>query len=149
MNFIIKPNFKEAGKLFGPRMKEYANFLSNLNEEDYKKVVNHETIMFEDYEITEDLVDIRIESKEGFDAVKEGNNFIILNTTLTEDLLKEGIARELISKVQNLRKEKGFDIADRINLFYNGDEYFDEVLKDYEEYIKEETLTIELIKKDN
>ena len=149
MNFIIKPNFKEAGKLFGPRMKDYANFLSNLNEEDYKKVVNHETIMFEDHEITEDLVDIRIESKEGFDAVKEGNNFIILNTTLTEDLLKEGIARELISKVQNLRKEKGFDIADRINLFYNGDEYFDEVLKDYEEYIKEETLTIELIKKDN
>ena len=149
MNFIIKPNFKEAGKLFGPRMKDYTNFLNNLSNEDYNKIINHETIKFEEFDIDDNLVDIRIESKEGFDVASEGNNFIILNTTLTDDLIKEGIARELVSKVQNLRKEKDFDIADRINLFYNGDSYFEEVLSDYNDYIKKETLSLDIIKKED
>ena len=103
---------------------------------------------FEDYDIDKNLVDIRIESKEGFDCINEGNNFIILNTTLTEDLIKEGLARELVSKVQNMRKEKDFNIEDRINLFYNGNSYFESVLKEFESYIKEETLALSLIKKE-
>ena len=79
----------------------------------------------------------------------ENSNFIILNTTLDEDLIKEGIAREVVSKVQNLRKEKDFDIENRINLYYDSDDYFEGVLKDYEDYIKKETLALDVIKKDN
>ena len=72
-----------------------------------------------------------------------------LNTTLTEDLINEGLARELVSKVQNMRKEKDFNIEDRINLFYNGNSYFESVLKEFESYIKEETLALSLIKKED
>lgn len=149
MNFIIRPNFKETGKLFGNKMKEYQTFLNNLTEKDKETLLNGGTLKFEDYDIDKNLVDIRIESKEGFDCINEGNNFIILNTTLTEDLIKEGLARELVSKVQNMRKEKDFNIEDRINLFYNGDSYFESVLKEFESYIKEETLALSLIKKED
>ena len=95
------------------------------------------------------MVDIRVSAKEGYDAQKEGNNFIILNTNLTDELINEGIARELISKVQNLRKQKDFDVADRIKLYYQSDDKFDTVVKNFDEMIKKETLSVELIKKDN
>ena len=94
-------------------------------------------------------LDIKIQSKEGMKVAMENSNFIILNTILNEDLIKEGIAREVVSKVQNLRKEKDFDIENRINLYYDSDNDFEEVLKDYEDYIKRETLALEVIKKDN
>ena len=70
------------------------------------------------------MVDIRVNSKEGYDTGVNNNLFIILNTTLTEDLINEGIARELISKVQQLRKNKNFNITD-LDL----DNYSDEVKK--------------------
>jgi len=79
----------------------------------------------------------------------ENNNFIILDTNLTDDLIKEGIARELVSKVQNMRKEKDFEIENRINIYYNSNNEFEDVLKDFEDYIKAETLAIEIIKRDD
>ncbi len=99
-----------------------------------------------DYDITKEMVDIRINAKEGFDAAYMNNNFIILNTNLTEELINEGIVRELISKVQQLRKTKDFEITDRINLFYDSDE-LDNVIKDFLEVLKAETLSIEVSKK--
>ena len=105
--------------LFGNKMKEYQTFLNNLTEKDKETLLNGGTLKFEEFDIDKNLVDIRIESKEGFDCINEGNNFIILNTTLTEDLINEGIVRELVSKVQNLRKVKDFDVADRIMLYYS------------------------------
>ena len=95
------------------------------------------------------MIDIRVSAKEGYDAQKEGNNFIILNTNLTDDLINEGIARELISKVQNLRKQKDFDVADRIKLYYDADNNFDKVITNFGDMIKKETLSIEIIKKNN
>ena len=75
--------------------------------------------------------------------------FIILNTTLTDDLISEGIARELVSKVQQLRKNNDFNIVDRIKLYYSGDLDFDLCIKKFESYIKDETLTLEIVKDDN
>ena len=95
------------------------------------------------------MVDIRYSSKEGFDVATENNNFIILNTTLTTELIEEGIARELVSKVQNLRKEKDFNIVDRICLYYKTDEEAKEAIQHFEEFIKNETLSLELIEKEN
>ncbi|MGN0992565.1 MAG: isoleucine--tRNA ligase, partial [Bacilli bacterium] len=146
MNFKVKPNFKEAGKVIGNKMKDFVKYLDNLSEEDMKKVNNKESLSFEGIEVTFEMLDVKIESKEGMKVAMEDNKFIILNTTLTEDLIKEGIAREVVSKVQNLRKEKDFDIENRIKLYYNSDDYFEEVLKDYGDYIKDETLALEIIK---
>ena len=149
MDFQVKPNFKEAGKILGSKIKDFTNYLNNLSEEDIEKAVNKESLKFEDLDITENLLDIKIKSKEGMKVAMENSNFIILNTTLTEDLIKEGIAREIVSKVQNLRKEKDFDIENRIKLYYNSNNYFEEVLKEFGEYIKKETLALKIIKKED
>ena len=151
MNFTIKPNFKVCGKMFGKEINNYAKMLSTLNDEDVNKLQNGNTIIAafngENIEITKEMVDIRIESKEGFDAAKENNNFIILNTTLTEDLINEGIVRELVSKVQNLRKVKDFDVADRITLYYDGD--IESIISEFTDYIKKETLSVDIVKKED
>ena len=99
-----------------------------------------------DLEINADMVDIRINAKEGFDVAMDSNDFIILDTKLSEDLILEGLARELVSKVQNSRKLKDFDIQDRIKLYISGDSDIDKCLSTYEEFIKNETLTLEIVK---
>ena len=153
MNYFVKPNFKEVGKVFGPNIKEFASKLENLSTEDILKLENGESIAMEiagtSYDVTKDMVDIRISSKEGFNVGSENNNFVILNTTLTEDLILEGLARECVSKVQQLRKNNNFNIVDRIKLYYSGDLDFDQCISKFESYIKDETLSVEIIKDEN
>ena len=153
MNFNVKPNFKEVGKVFGPKIKEFGSVLENLSKEEINKLNNDEVITItlagEEVEVNKNMTDIRISAKEGFDVVYQNNNFIILNTNLTDELIKEGIAREMISKVQNIRKESDFEITDRINLYYSGDELVKDSVKEYEEFIKSETLSVLVEEKEN
>ena len=100
-----------------------------------------------EYEVGKDMVDIRISSKEGFTVGMDNNKFVILNTTLTKELLNEGLARETVSKVQQLRKNMNFDITDRINMYLDASSEYKENIKDYLDMIKEETLTINLYDK--
>ena len=150
MNFVIKPNFKVVGKMFGKDIKAYQALLENLSDEEKNKLNNKESITVKfldnDLEINADMVDIRINAKEGFDVAMDSNDFIILDTKLSEDLILEGLARELVSKVQNLRKLKDFDIQDRIKLYISGDSDIDKCLSTYEEFIKNETLTLEIVR---
>ena len=146
MNFNIKPNFKVCGAMFGPKMKEYQQLLQDLSEEDETLLLQEETITVdfdgERLDITPDMVDVRIESKEGFNVGMQNNKFIILNTELTEDLIYEGLAREFVSKVQNLRKTSGLDISDRIKLYYDGDEDTNKAFEVFSDYIMSETLAL-------
>ena len=150
MNFNVKPNFKEVGKVFGPKIKLFTEELLKLDSNNISKLNNNESIeiTFEGNALTiePNMVDIRIEAKDGFDVVYENNNFVILNTLLTKDLIDEGIARELVSKIQNARKEKDFEITDRINIYYSGSKYFEEILTNFNDFIKSETLCNEFIK---
>ena len=144
MNFNIKPNFKVCGAMFGPRMKDYQALLQNLSEEDEELLLQEETITVdfdgERLDITPDMVDVRIESKEGFNVGMQNNKFIILNTELTDELILEGLAREFVSKVQNIRKTNGLDISDRIKLYYSGDELTNKAFDEFSDYIMSETL---------
>ena len=153
MNFMVKPNFKEVGKIFGKNIKEFSDKLLELSNEDINKLENNESIKMSidntTYDITKDMVDIRISSKEGFKAMVDGNNFVILNTTITKELENEGLARETISKVQQLRKTMNFDITDRINMYIDASEEYKENIKDYLDMIKDETLTINVYDKDD
>lgn len=148
MNFTIKPNFKVCGSMFGPKMKDYQAALLDLHDEDIELILKEETVTIDfdggRLDITPDMVDVRIESKEGFNVGMENNKFIILNTELTRELILEGLAREIVSKVQNIRKTNGFEIADRINLYYDGDDEIVESLEMFKDYIKDETLSIEV-----
>lgn len=144
MNFNVKPNFKEVGKIFGAKMKEFSNCLENLTSEQISCLNNGQNIEImmdkESIEVTPSMVDIRIQSKEGFNVSYENNNFIILNTELTDDLLQEGIAREMVSKVQNIRKNLDFNITDRIILTYYGDEEVNKAIENYQDFIASEVL---------
>ncbi len=144
MNFTVKPNFKEVGKVFGSKMKDFQNALSTLSSEQIEALEGGEDISMmmdaEEIQVTPSMVDIRVDAKEGFYVAMENNLFIILDIERTEDLILEGIAREFVSKVQNLRKAKDFDVVDRIIISYYGTSRFDEVLSKFENYIKEETL---------
>lgn len=153
MNFEVKPNFKICGKMFGPHIKEFQQKLTTLSDEDIATLNDNGSIKMEidheEVEVVPEMVEIRISSKEGFNASHEGNQFIVLNTTLTEELLHEGVVRELISKVQNLRKTKDFEITDRIHIFYQANDEFEEAIHDFKELIQEETLAVSMESKEN
>ena len=149
MNYEVKPNFKVCGPLLGKEIGEFSKVLKDISNEQINKLENGEEIELSKYKINKDMVDIRINSKEGFNVAMESNNFIILNTNLTDELIKEGNAREFISKIQQLRKTKDFNIVDRITIYYEENEEFESVLKDFSEFIKNETLCVEFVKKNN
>ena len=142
MNFSIKPNFKNAGSILGSKMPEFVKYLNSLKEEEINNIRNNMDLEFEGTKITEDLIDIKINAKEGFNVATENNNFIILNTTLTEELLNEGLAREFVSKIQQLRKTENFDVEDRINIYIDANKDFINQLMTNMEYIKSETLCL-------
>jgi len=143
MNLTVKPNYKEVGRIFGSKIKDYERFLNKSSIND----LNSETLSFEDTLITKNMFEIKISSKEGFNVGVIDNLFIILNTTLTDDLIMEGHAREFVSKIQNLRKTEDYDISDRINIYYNSNE-LKNVIDKFSDYIKNETLAINILEKD-
>ena len=149
INYQVKPNFKVCGKIFGSNIKLLTEYLNTISNEEIVKIDNGETITIKlndtDYTLDKEMLDIRVNSKEGYDTAVNNNLFIILNTTLTDDLINEGVARELISKVQNLRKSKDFNITDRIYIYYYSEDNLMDKLKDYIEFIKKETLCDSMI----
>ena len=148
MTLEVKPNFKVCGKMFGKNINEYGKELLKLTQDDINSLSKGNSIiirfMDEDLEVTPEMVDIRVNSKEGYDAAYLNDNFIVIDTTLTDNLILEGYAREIVSKVQNLRKESDFEVENRINLYYDGE--IDDVLSKFTDYIKKETLSLEIIK---
>ena len=153
MNFTVKPNFKEVGKVFGSKMKSFQTALTELSEKEIIALEQDDPITItldgEEIEVNAAMVDIRVEAKSGFNVAMEGKNFIILNTERTEELVLEGLAREFVSKVQNLRKTKGLEITDRITLYYQGTPAFENALEMFKEYIQEETLATKIVKKED
>ena len=144
MTFEVKPNFKVCGKMLGSNIKEFQTKLMSLSDSEIASLQNGDSITMlindNNISVTPDMVEIRINAKDGFDAAYENNNFVILNTNLTDELIDEGMVRELISKVQNLRKTKDFNIMDRINIYYYCESNLDERLSKYLDFIKKETL---------
>ncbi len=147
INFIVKPNFKEVGKVLGPKIKLFQDELTKLDSKTKLSLKDEKEITIkldgEDFAVTPSMVEIRVESKEGFNASYEGNNFIVLNTTLTNELVNEGLARETVSKIQQIRKNNGFDIADRVKVYYEANEEYTNNIKDFIDFIKDETLALE------
>lgn len=153
MNFMVKPNFKVVGKVLGPKVGEFGKVLSALSSEEIHLLQEGNSIKImlshEEMEVTPDMVDIRIDSKDGFNVGMLNNHFIILNTELDQDLIEEGIARELVSKIQQLRKSNDFEITDRILIYYGADQEIEQAISHNLEYIKEETLALSLESKDS
>lgn len=152
MEYIVKPNFREVGKLFGPKVNMFAETLKTLSHDEISKLRNEEIeIVFDGstIKVTPNMVDINVKVKEGYCSSNNGKTFVILNTELTDELILEGIARELIRKIQSMRKEMDLVITDRINVYYNGPEKLEETLLKHSDFIKNETLTRLITKDEN
>ena len=145
MNFSLKPNFKVAGPVLGSKIKAFGAALAKLDgaelaavlERDGKAVIDLDG---EPFEVEKDYVDIRINAKDGFAVAMENNVFTILDTTLTEELIDEGLARELISKVQQMRKQHDFEMMDHIVIALDADDKVKQAIQKHQEYIMKETL---------
>ena len=143
-----KPNFKEVGKLLGSNMSKFSEYLKNITKEDIKVFESgnlHLTFDGIDYLIDSSYVIKNIKAKEGYNAVMLNYKIVAINSTLTQDLINEGIAREIVSKVQNLRKSSNFNITDRIEIKYNGPKEIKNSIKAFKKYIMSETLALKLI----
>ncbi|HYE09225.1 MAG TPA: DUF5915 domain-containing protein, partial [Patescibacteria group bacterium] len=145
MNFTLKPNFKTAGPVLGAKMKLMAPALSKLDAAVYApKLEAGETVTIdldgEPWEINKEYVMITIAAKEGFTVAMENNLFIIIDTTLSKELIDEGYAREFISKVQQMRKNANFEMMDKISISFNGDDEIADAVEMHKDYIMQETL---------
>ena len=86
-----------------------------------------------------------MQGKEGFAFSGEGEIGVVLETALTPELIEEGYVREVLSKVQNMRKDKGFEVLDRITLYVSGNSKIEDIVRKFEGTIKSETLTLTVV----
>ena len=149
----IKPNFKTLGKIYGKRMKEIAAAFSTLSQEDIAAIERSENeykwalpggeviLNKGDYEISS-------EDMPGWLVATEGTLTLALDIVQTPELKREGVARELIHPVQSLRKERGFEVTDRIDtVIYADGANYDEIsdaLSEYSDYVASQTLSLSL-----
>ena len=141
----IKPNFKALGPRFGKDMKLIANEINSLNAENIKTIEQKGTldVNVNGKSITLERSDVEITSQdiEGWLVANEGAITVALDVTITEDLREEGIARELVNRIQNLRKDSGFEVTDRIEVKIKNEVSVTKAVKANLDYIKAETLT--------
>ena len=144
----IKPNFKTLGPKFGKDMKAISGIVNNFNADAIKKIEQHGSlnIVVNEKNITLGLEDVEITSQdiEGWLVANEGALTVALDVTINENLRKEGIARELVNRIQNLRKDSGFEVTDRIDVQLQNDTQVAAAVAANEAYIKSETLTEDL-----
>jgi isoleucyl-tRNA synthetase len=144
----IKPNFKALGPKFGKDMKLISNAVRAFSAADIKIIEQKGSIAIEINQktITLGLEDVEITSQdiEGWLVANEGALTVALDVTINEELREEGIARELVNRIQNLRKDSGFDVTDRIDVQIQNDTKVAAAIASNQAYIKSETLTEDL-----
>ncbi|MFX0556273.1 isoleucine--tRNA ligase [Maribacter sp. CXY002] len=144
----IKPNFKTLGPKFGKDMKLVAQAVNHFSQEDIQKIEQEGeiSIQIENKSIILQFQDVEISSQdiEGWLVATSGKITVALDVTINEELRKEGIARELVNRIQNLRKESGFEVTDKIDVKMQKDGFVEQAVSSNLTYIKTETLTAEL-----
>ena len=145
----IKPNFKTLGPKFGKDMRLVAAEIQKFNQEDINKIEKdkHISIEVNGKNIILEVSDVEISSKdiEGWLVANEGLLTVALDVTISEELRKEGVARELVNRIQNARKDTGLEVTDKIKLTILNFENLQQSISDNKEYIMSETLTKELV----
>ena len=145
----IKPNFKALGPKFGKDMRFIASEVQKFTQEDISKIEKDKNISIHINEknITLGLEDVEISSKdiEGWLVANEGSITVALDVTISEELRKEGVARELVNRIQNARKDSGLEVTDKVKLTILEDQNLEQSISENKAYIMSETLTKELV----
>ena len=147
----VKCDFKKLGPKFGKRMKAVANYVATLEQEQILELERNGTLELPlaDGPAELSLSDVEVFSEDipGWLVANEGTLTIALDVTLTDELKKEGIARELVNRIQNLRKSSGFEIVDKINIVLSKNEEINDAVKENKNYICNQVLgnSLELV----
>ena len=145
----IKPNFKALGPKFGRDMKAISNKIQNFTQDDIIKIEKEGNLFvkIDEKSIHLDITDVEISSKdiEGWLVANANGLTVALDVTISEDLRKEGVARELVNRIQNLRKDSGFQVTDKIKLTVLNFENLQASVEENKAYIMSETLTSEMV----
>ena len=157
VNFEIKPNLPVLGKEYGRLIPRIKQEIAKKNQMDLANTVKNGGVEYIEIDETQialnsDNLLITMQGKDGFAFSGEGEIGVVLDTHISEELKKEGYVREILSKVQNMRKDKGFEVLDKIKLYLSGNEMLENVVKENEELIKHDTLALEIVynaKKEN
>ena len=145
VSFEIKPNLPVLGREYGKLIPQIRAKIAEFNQMDLAVKVQGggtEYIEIDDTQIelsSENLL-VTMHGKEGFAFAGEGEIGVVLDTHITEELKEEGMLREVLSKVQNMRKDRGFEVLDRINLYVSNNKAVEEIVKKFEDTIKHDTL---------
>ncbi len=144
----IKPNFKVLGPKFGKDMKKIAQIVSELGQEDIQKIEREGKISLsvENNIIILELQEVEIASQdiEGWLVANQGSLTVALDVSINDELRKEGIARELVNRIQNIRKDSGYEVTDKIDVKILKDGFVEKAVEGNLEYVKTETLTAAL-----
>ena len=145
----IKPNFKTLGPRFGKQMKLVAGAIMSMSQEDISQIEREDSfeITIGDELKTITLQDVEIVSEDipGWLVANDDKLTVALDITLTNDLKEEGIARELVNRIQNIRKDSGFDVTDKIKISILKHDLLTETIENYKEYIASQTLAREIL----
>ena len=140
----IKPDFKKLGPRYGKIMKTLAAQIQQMSQDDINafEKAGAFTLQVEGQEAVIERADVEIISEDipGWLVANEGRLTVALDITITDDLKKEGLARELVNRVQNLRKSSGFDITDKVNITVASSTEMNDAINDYKEYIANQVL---------
>ena len=137
----IKPNFKTLGARLGKDMKTVGGEISNLSSVEISTLEKDGKMTIQGYEITTDDVEIFTKDIPGWTVANEGKTTVALDLTISPELKSEGIAREFINRVQNIRKDKDFELTDRITIELEANSPFEKELINNSAYISEEVLS--------
>ena len=145
----IKPNFKTLGPKFGKDMKTISEAVAKLGNDDIVKLESEGKITLDlsDKSVELELEDFEIATKDipGWTVASNNLLTVALDMTLTDELISEGIARELVNRIQNLRKDSGLELTDRIKLVVKKEDKLENAINKNKDYICSETLADELI----
>ncbi len=146
VSYEFKPDFKVMGPKYGKHMKRISEALAQMDansiiEKLHKGMDYYLEMDGSTFKLTEEDLIISIKDREGFVFETNKELFVALDTHLTPELIEEGLARELVNKIQFTRKENGFDIMDRIKIFFLAENEIENVFLKFADYIKNETLT--------
>lgn len=150
VNFDIKPNLPVLGKEYGryiPKIKEEIAKCNPLDLANTVKSGKGYVIMLDEdteLELNSDNLLVMMQGKDGYSFAGEGEIGVMLDTTITKELKEEGYLREVLSKVQNMRKESGFEVMDNIDLYVSGSKEVMDVIKANEQEIKKDTLALSI-----
>jgi isoleucyl-tRNA synthetase len=148
VNKKSKPNFKTLGRRLGKDMKVAAGLISSMDQNAIQAFEATGTMKIDvngqSYDLTSEDIEILSEDIPGWLVINDGPLTVALDTTLSDDLVKEGIARELVNRIQNMRKGLDFNVTDKVNVTLKGDERIASCIEAFGDYIKSEVLANEI-----